>query len=101
MLCSVVQNGGGSTTARAVALVAGEGTGLFSLPEEIPDPTAPVVGAPVIRRIFDLLAPQRNEGCRKLSLTRRRAAGACGEEASPWEAAPQYAGWPPEPITVV
>jgi len=65
-----------------VALGAGEGTGPFPLPDEIPEPTALVVSTPIARRIFDLLAPLSNEGFRKLPLT-RRAAGACGEEAIP------------------
>jgi hypothetical protein len=43
-LCYVLwpRTSGGSTTARAVALAAGEGTGLVPLPNEIPKPTAPL-----------------------------------------------------------
>ena len=52
---------GGSTNARALA---DKGTGLFSLPEEIPESTVPFMDAPITRRLFDLLSPLRNVGFR-------------------------------------
>jgi len=41
---------------RAIVLAAGKGTRLFPLTGVIPKPMAPVVGTPIIRHIFDLLA---------------------------------------------
>src|SRR5918911_5426364 len=46
----------GWPTVKAMVLAAGKGTRLFPLTGEIPKPMAPVVDAPIIRHIFDLLA---------------------------------------------
>ncbi|HVF01558.1 MAG TPA: hypothetical protein VNA27_09535 [Rubrobacteraceae bacterium] len=97
----MVQNVGRKHDRKSGGARGGRGEGALPAPQRDPEANCPVVGTPITGRVFDLLPPPRNEGFRRRSLIRLRAAGACGEEARPWGAAPPYAGLSPEPVTLV
>lgn len=56
---------------KAMVLAAGKGTRLSPLTGEIPKPMAPVVGKPILQRIFELLA-DAIPGCLRAHTQRER-----------------------------